>query len=86
MDGWMEADLINKEKEGTRSFFLPFAFAAYLYLTSSPTLHATETYQFSPSNRINQSKGEKEKKGTSVQGRGIPLGPRTSTPANSLQL
>ena len=57
-------ELNKQEKKRTRSFVsCLFAFAAY-HLTSSPTQHATLTYQFSPSKRIesNQRCNKKEKK------------------------
>jgi hypothetical protein len=67
MDGWMEADLINKEKEGTRSFFLPFAFAAYLIADAArnrdlPIL-ALESNQ--PKQRGKKKKGKQCKGGES---------------------
>jgi hypothetical protein len=61
-DGWMDGVGPNKlvGKKGLGNF-LPFAFAAYL--TSSPTLHATEAYTNTTSHpRIESKQRPKGKK------------------------
>jgi hypothetical protein len=73
MDGVGPNKQVTKKGVGN---FLPFAFAAYL--TSSPTLHATEAYtnttsQISSSNRIKaKAEGEEEGGKIAAEGKGWP--------------